>query len=156
MTVGRSKRGRGARQVTDALLAVVVLVAAMALGACATSPPSRSELVGALRSSGIPPAEARCVVRAVFNTLSPEQIEQLYERGNGGVPRNDPTRGNDASDRLSASVGTCRDQAIANPPVDGPTGPDGSTATAPNDQPTTSGPAFVPSDGSSGVATPTT
>lgn len=162
-----ARRRRAGRVV--AALAVVV-----ALGACGTATPSRSELVDALRTSGVPAAEARCVVRAIFDTLTPAQIEQLYERGNGGVPRNEPSRGDDASDRLSAAMGTCRDRAIGgqptgDPPTDGPasTGPGaapastttpaaGSSSTggsAPSDRPSTSGPAFVPSDGSSSSTT---
>ena len=145
-------------------LIAIVASAAVALAACSTSTPSQSELVGALRDSGIPAAEARCAVDAIFDTLSNKQIEDLYERGNGGTPKDDPNDNDDAATRLSAAMGTCRDTATTTSvPSEGPGGSvspvptttaPGSTTEGTGGTTTTEGPAFSATDDSTTTSIP--
>ncbi|MGI8755704.1 MAG: hypothetical protein ACR2MB_07565, partial [Acidimicrobiales bacterium] len=71
-------------------LALAVVAAIPVISGCAASTPSRPELVDSLRTAGVPAAEARCSVDAVFKTLTDNQIRDLYQRGNGGTPKDDP------------------------------------------------------------------
>lgn len=87
---------------------------------CAKSTPDRSEMVEALRTSGVPASEARCAVDAIFANLTNEQVRQLVERGAGGTPKDNPARTDDAYDKLTKAMTTCRDQALGAKPTGGP------------------------------------
>lgn len=140
-------------------VALAVVAAALVVSACAASTPSRSELVDSLRTAGVPAAEARCSVDAVFDTLTDSQIRDLYQRGNGGTPKDDPNDTKDAANRLTAAMGKCRDAATTTSVGSGPaegastTTTPATTATSTDGGSTTSGPAFTATDGSSASTT---
>lgn len=106
------------------------------LGSCGSSPPPKAELVDALRTSGIPATQARCAVDAIYATLSDEQVAQLVERGAGGVPKEDPDRTDDPTDRLTRAIARCREDATTEP-ITGPG--EATTTSAPADSTTTAG-----------------
>ncbi|MGI8756721.1 MAG: hypothetical protein ACR2MB_12860, partial [Acidimicrobiales bacterium] len=110
--------------------------------------------------AGVPAAEARCSVDAVFKTLTDNQIRDLYQRGNGGTPKDDPNDTNDAANRLTEAMGKCRDAASTTTTSEGVgPAPETSTTTVPTPTTTvpgassTSGPAFTATDGSSASTT---
>lgn len=100
-------------------------------------------MVRALRTSGVPAAQAQCTADAIYDNLTDDQVRQLADRGNGGTPKDDPLRTDDALDKLNAAMATCRDVGTATtttvpatPTTAGATlgtspGFDGSTTTAP-------------------------
>lgn len=123
-------RGSGAlkRQVLRRRIgAALALSAVVLIGAgCSSAPPDRAQVVRALRTSGIPAAQARCTADAIYDNLTDEQVRQLVERGNGGTPKDNPTRTDDALDKLNAAMVTCRD--LGSPTTSAPV-PGGSATT---------------------------
>jgi hypothetical protein len=105
------------------------MVALVLLGAgCASSPPDRAVVIRALRTSGIPAAQAHCTADAIYANLTDQQIRQLIDRGAGGTPKDDPTRTDDALDKLNAAMAKCR--ALTEPPTVGSTTGDTTATTA--------------------------
>ena len=94
------------------------LLAAVGLGlglftSCSSPVPSRTELVTALETSGIPRSQATCAADAILKNLSHDQVQLIVERGGGGVPPDDPKRTDDPSDKVRAALGVCRDAGNA-------------------------------------------
>ncbi len=109
---------------------IVALGFVLMLAGCGTNAPSRADVLKALETSGIAPAEAQCSVQAIYDNLTTQQVADLYDRGFGGVPKDNPTDSGDAATRLATAMGKCRDAAAA------PTNPQPSgqvaTTTTPN------------------------
>jgi hypothetical protein len=105
------------------------MVALVLVGAgCSSPPPDRAEVIQALRTSGIPAAQARCAADAIYDNLTNSQIRQLVDRGNGGTPKDDPTRTDDTLDKLNAAMAKCRALTVAPTATSVPT--DATTTTA--------------------------
>lgn len=85
-----------------------VAAAVLAGAGCSSPPPDRATMVQALRTSGIPAAQARCAAAAIYDNLTDAQVRQLVDRGAGGTPKDDPTRTDDALDKLNAAMSSCR------------------------------------------------
>lgn len=85
---------------------------------CSSPPPDRAAVVQALRTSGVSAAQARCTTAAIYDNLTGQQVRQLVERGNGGTPKDDPARTDDALDKLNAAMAKCR--ALTEAPTVGP------------------------------------
>jgi hypothetical protein len=112
--------------------------------------PPKSDVVKGLHEAGIPEAEARCAVDAIYSSLSKDQIHDLIDRGAGGVPKNDPDSTTDATDKLTQALAKCQAAAVGDEPTGGPA----TTTTAPPET-TTSGPAFTTTTvGGSGSSAP--
>lgn len=115
------------------LLAALALV--LALVGCAETPgPGRLE--AALVTSGVPEAQASCVVDAVEDVLDDDAVEALVERGASAAPTDDPKASDDDADRLRDAMAACRELAVATT----------TTVTVPIDEGTTTS---VPRDGAS-------
>lgn len=128
--------GRPPARIRRATIAVVGLVAmALALLAgCAHPRPSVDELTAAFVTSGLPEGQARCVSKALVDTLSGEELDLLVERGDTGSPRNDPATNDDTMDRLGPAFTACTNAAIE-------AGEITTTTAAPATAPATSAPA---------------
>jgi ribosomal protein L12E/L44/L45/RPP1/RPP2 len=88
----------------------VVLALAVVLGACAEPAPDRAELVDLLERAGISADESRCAAKAVVDTLTDAQIQDIMQRG-GSALVDDPKRTDDASDKVRTALAACRDAA---------------------------------------------
>lgn len=146
----RSRPGRFRTAVASAI--VMLSVASVA---CSAPTPARDDLSDAFTASGLPPDVARCAAEALVTELSQEELDVLVERGNGGVPIDDPDRDDDAADRLRAALADCQELlptttlAPAEPSVP-PTG-----IVEPEPTPSTDdGPALEPGPSSSSTTTP--
>lgn len=78
------------------------------LVACGADEPSKADLSDALADSGLSRKVSDCVAGAVLDTLSPDQVAELVERGAGGAPQDDPKRTDDTADKLRAAMAQCR------------------------------------------------
>lgn len=93
------------------LVVVVMFGATLGVAGCGTNAPSRAKVGKALETSGVPAAEAQCSVQAIYDNLTTKQVADLYERGFGGVPKDNPTDSGDAATRLATAMAKCRDAA---------------------------------------------
>lgn len=91
------------------MLATVLVVA---VAGCGTKVPSEGELAEALARSGLSEAVADCAAEAIVSTLSDDELATLVDRGSGGLPKDDPTRTDDAADTLRTAVSDCRTAGI--------------------------------------------
>lgn len=96
-----------------AFLLVVMAAGLGALTSCSSPVPTRTELVKALETSGIPAAQAMCSADAIVKNLSHDQVALIVERGGGGAPPDDPKRTDDTSDKVRAALAACRDAGNA-------------------------------------------
>ena len=86
-----------------------LLGASLGLAGCSNHPvPPRSDMVDGLVSAGIPRKEATCATDAIYDSLSRTQVSQLIDRGAGGVPKDDPSSTNDATDKLTRALAKCQ------------------------------------------------
>lgn len=131
-------RRRPRRFPAAVVTAVLVLMASTGAGACSASTPDRAELTDALATSGLPQDVARCAADALVSELSQEELDVLVERGNGGVPVDDPDRDDDPADRLRAALAGCQEllptttlaPAESSVPSTGVVDPDSTSTTA--------------------------
>ena len=148
---GRGASGRGTeagtvRWVTRPPMRRVVAialvgVAVVSLGACGAPTPDRTDLVGALETSGVPAEVARCTADALVGSLSRAQLDQIVELGGAGVPSDDADQPNEAADKLRNELANCRQElptttltptvpVVPIAPSTGPAGSAGSAGTA--------------------------
>lgn len=144
----------------------VAWVAACALSvgvaACAAPTPDRAELTDALAASGLPQDVARCAADALLSELSQEELDVLVERGNGGVPVDDPDRDDDPADRLRAALADCQEllptttlaPAASSVPSTGVVDPDPTSTTTSASPSTEKEPTLEPGPSSSPVTVP--
>lgn len=135
-------------------LGVVVATGALVLVlvACGSSPSKRS-FADALVTSGIPRAEATCTADALYKTLTKSQVQQVIDRGLGGIPKDDPDDATDAATKLSNAVATCRnDAANAASASEQATTTTAATASTTTPASTTSGAAFTTTSGRSSTS----
>ena len=113
-------------------------------------PPTRSELIGAYESSGMPTAEAECAASAILDNLSDHQVSMIVERGPSGAPVDDPKKDDEPIDRARAALSKCREsvtptteagQGTDDRVPGAPTTAEGSSTTI-GDSPTTDGGSF--------------
>lgn len=129
---------RPSRRPAAAVLALLAAVLVVLGAGCSQDPPSQADLADALITSGVSKPQADCVAKAVYANLTKAQLEQLVERGSGGVPKNDPNRTDDTADRLTQAMARCQsagqetssDPTQTEPPVTTPgSGPAFTTTT---------------------------
>ncbi len=96
-------------------LVVVVVVAALVggvwylLSSFEAVPPTRSQLVGAYETSGMPKDQAECAADAILGNLSDHQVSMIVERGPSGAPVDDPKKDDEPIDRARTALSKCRE-----------------------------------------------
>ena len=114
-------------------------------------PPTRSQLVAAYESSGMPTDQAECAADAILSNLSDHQVSMIVERGPSGAPVDDPEQDDEPIDRARAELNTCRElvtpttepgQGTDDQPPAIPTTIDEGSPTTAGDTPTTDGGSF--------------
>ena len=109
-------------------VASLTVSAVLLVGAgCSSPPPDRAAVVRALRTSGIPAAQAKCTADAIYDSLTDQQVRQLAERGNGGTPKDDPARPDGALKKLNTAMAKCR--TLTEAPTGGPAAGEVTTTT---------------------------
>lgn len=87
---------------------LALVVPAGVLVGCGTKEPSKQDLSDALVDSGLSRKVSDCVAKAVLDTLSPDEVSRLVQRGSGGAPTDDPKRSDDSADKLREAMSRCR------------------------------------------------
>jgi hypothetical protein len=130
-------------------LAVVVGVIAF-LALTRTEVPTRSELVDALRTSGMSAEESTCAADAILDNLHGDDLDAIIERGPGGLP-DDAAKTNEPLDEVRAALSECRVAADPVPTTTSTTVP--ISGTTPATVPGIGDDELVPSGGSEGSTT---
>lgn len=152
------------RSLRTGLIVAVVVAALVGAGwflltSFEAEPPSRSELVAAYESSGMPPAQAECAADAILDNLSDHEVSMIVERGPSGAPVDDPDVADEPIDLARTALGECRAlEPVTTEPDPVTSEPEGTatTTTPVETSPTTDGGSFdtIPSTSTTALNSP--